>query len=129
MLLATDWPRLGVPAAVIKAACAIGGLYDLEPIRLCYLNDALRLSPESARRNSPMHLEPSGRVPLVLALGAHEGPEYHRQTDALATAWRMHGIPIDVIDAAGHDHFSIVAELERPDTELARAIRKQIGLP
>jgi arylformamidase len=129
MLLATDWSRLGAPAAVVKAACAISGLFDLEPIRLCYLNDALALSPESARRNSPVHLKPSVRVPLILALGAEEGPEYHRQTDALATTWRMHEIPIDVIDAIGQNHFSIMAQLERPDTALARAIRKPMGLP
>ena len=128
MLLATDWPQLGAPTDVVKAGCAISGLYDLEPIRLCYLNDVLGLSPDSARRNSPVHLKPTGRAPLLLVVGAQEGAEYHRQTDDLAAAWRGHGVPIDVLDAASHDHFSIISELERPDTPLARAIRKQIGL-
>ena len=128
MLLATEWSKLGAPADVVKAGCAISGLFDLEPIRLCYLNDVLALSAESAQRNSPLQLKPGGRVPLVLALGAHEGPEYHRQTSTLAAAWRAHGSTIEIIDAAGHDHFSIICELERPDTGLARAIRKQIGL-
>jgi arylformamidase len=128
MLLATDWPQLGAPADVVKAGCAISGLYDLEPIRLCYLNDVLALSPDSARRNSPVHLKPTSRAPLLLVVGAQEGPEYHRQTDDLAAAWRGHGVPIEVLDAAGHDHFSIICELERPDTPLARAIRKQLGL-
>jgi hypothetical protein len=32
------------------------------------------------------------------------------------------------VDAAGLDHFSIVAELERPDSALARVIRRQMGL-
>jgi len=128
MLLATEWQQFGAPADVVKAGCAISGLYDLEPIRLCYLNDVLALSPESARRNSPVQLKPAGRAPLLLVVGAHEGPEYHRQTDDLAAAWRGHGVSIDVLDAAGHDHFSIISEMERPDTPLARAIRKQIGL-
>jgi len=128
MLLATDWSQFGAPADAVKAGCAISGLYDLEPIRLCYLNDVLGLSPEAAQRNSPVHLKPRGRVPLVLTLGAAEGPEYHRQTNDLATAWRAHGAPIHVLDAPGHDHFSIIAELERPDSTLARTIRKQIGL-
>jgi arylformamidase len=128
MLMATEWSSLGAPADVVKAGCAISGLFDLEPIRLCYLNDALALSAESAQRNSPVHLKPNGRAPLMLALGADEGPEYHRQTNTLAAAWRAHGSPIEIMDAAGHDHFSIICELERPDTALARAIRKQIGL-
>jgi hypothetical protein len=33
------------------------------------------------------------------------------------------------MDMAGHDHFSIVAELSRPDTALSRAVLRQIGLP
>ncbi len=128
MLLATEWSRFGAPADVIKAGCGFSGLYDLEPIRLCYLNDVLGLTPEAARRNSPVHLKPTGRVPLILAVGADEGPEYHRQTNDLAAAWRAHGTPIDIVDAAGLNHFTIVAELERPNSALARAIRKQMGL-
>ena len=128
MLLATDWSGFGAPADVVKGGCAISGLYDLEPIRLCYLNGVLGLSAEAARRNSPVHLKPSGRAPLTLTLGEDEGPEYHRQTDDLAAAWRAHGVPIDIVDAAGLDHFSIISELERPDTALARGIRKQMGL-
>jgi hypothetical protein len=32
------------------------------------------------------------------------------------------------MDLAGHDHFSIVAELESPFSPLARAIQGQMGL-
>jgi arylformamidase len=128
MLLATDWAAFGAPGDVVKAGCAISGLYDLEPIRLCYLNDVLKLTPEVARRNSPVHLAPSRPTPLILALGGTEGPEYHRQTDELAGAWRARGVPIEVLDLAGHDHFSIVAELESPFSPLARAIQLQMGL-
>ena len=127
MLLATDWARFGAPADVVKAGCAISGLYDLEPIRLCYLNDVLALSPEAAARNSPLLLEPRGRVPLVLTVGGDEGAEYHRQQNDLAAAWRAHNAPVDILDAPGFDHFSIVAQLERPDSALARAIRRQLG--
>jgi len=128
MLLATDWADFDAPADVVKGGCAISGLYDLEPIRLCYLNEALRLTPEVARRNSPVHLAPAHPTPLILAVGGTEGAEYHRQTDDLASAWRARGLPVDVLDLAGHDHFSIVAELESPFSPLARAIQDQLGL-
>jgi arylformamidase len=128
MLLATDWPAFGAPADVVKGACAISGLYDLEPIRLCYLNQVLALTPEAARRNSPVHLAPTGTTPLILALGGAEGPEYHRQTDDLAAAWRARGVPVEVMDLAGHDHFSIMGELSSAGTDLARAIHRQLGL-
>jgi len=128
MLLATDWSAFDTPAGVIKGACGISGLYDLEPIRLCYLNDVLALTPESVRRNSPVTLAPRGATPLILTDGGDEGPEYHRQTADMAAAWRAKGVAIEVLDMTGHNHFSIIAELESPFSPLARAIQGQMGL-
>jgi arylformamidase len=130
MLMSTDWGRFaGLPPDVVKAGCGISGLYDLEPIRLCYLNETLSLTPEMARRNSPVHLVPAAAGPLLLPVGAREGDEYHRQSEALAAAWRRRGLAAEVVDMAGHDHFSIVAELGSPDTPLSRAILRQIATP
>jgi arylformamidase len=129
MLLATDWPAFaGLPADLVKGGAGISGLYDLEPIRLCYLNDTLRLTPEGARRHSPVHLAPGGRSPLLLPVGGEEGPEYHRQTEDLAAAWRPHGVDCRVMDMPGINHFSIVAQLEDAGSELGRTIRAQMGI-
>jgi len=128
MLLATDWSAFGAPADVIKGGCGISGLYDLEPIRLCYLNDVLALTPESAGRNSPVRLAPTRPTPVILTDGGDEGPEYHRQTGEMAAAWRARGVPVQDLDMTGHNHFSIVAELESPFSPLARAIQRQMGL-
>jgi arylformamidase len=130
MLMSTDWARFGgLPADVVKAGCGISGLYDLEPIRLSYLNDTLGLTVETARRNSPVHVVPAAAGgPLLLAVGGLEGDEYHRQTESLAAAWRRRGLAAEVMDMAGHDHFSIVTELEDPGTPLSRAILRQMGL-
>jgi arylformamidase len=129
MLMSTDWRSFaGVPPDVIKGGSGISGLYDLEPIRLSYLNDVLGLTPEAARRNSPIHLVPERAGRLLLAVGGLEGPEYHRQTDTQADAWRKRGLACEVMDMAGHHHFSIVAELEDPASALSRALLGQMGL-
>lgn len=128
MLMAADWPTFGLPRDVIKGACGISGLYDLDPIRLCYLDDTLRLTPEEARRNSPIYLAPSSLAPLLLPVGALEGPEYHRQTETLAAVWRKQGVPCEVLDMAGIHHFSIVSQLEDPGSALGRAILRQMEL-
>ena len=130
MLMSTDWNRFaGLPQDVVKAGCGISGLYDLEPIRLCYLNDTLELTAEVARRNSPVHVVPVvAGGPILLAVGELEGDEYHRQTETLAAAWRRRGLSVEVMDMAGHDHFSIITELGDPGTPLARAILRQIGV-
>ncbi|MBI3455311.1 MAG: alpha/beta hydrolase [Candidatus Rokubacteria bacterium] len=129
MLMATDWPAFaGLAADLVKGGCGISGLYDLEPIRLSYLNETLRLTPEVARRHSPVRLAPACRAPLLLPVGALEGPEYHRQTAELAAAWRQRGVLSEVMDMAGHHHFSIITQLEDPASELSRAILRQMGL-
>ena len=112
----------GLPADVVKAVCGFSGLYDLEPIRLCYLNDVLNLTPEVALRNSPVHLVPNTPRSTLIAVGSDEGPEYYRQSADLVAAWRKQGVPCELMDMAGHNHFSIVAELERPDSQLSHAI-------
>jgi arylformamidase len=128
MCLATDWASFGAPAGVVKGGSGISGLYDLEPIRLCYLNDTLKLDAETARRNSPTLLRPTSRAPLMLPVGGLEGPEYHRQTEELAAGWRKHGAACEVVDMPGIQHFSIVSQLEAPASELSRAIHRQMGL-
>jgi arylformamidase len=127
MLMATDWAAFaGMPADLVKAGAGISGLYDLEPIRLCYLNDVLALTPDEARAHSPILLTPTHAAPLLLPLGAREGPEYHRQSDSMAAAWRRHGGRAEVQSLAGHDHFSIVWELNARDSALSRAVRSLI---
>ena len=46
----------------------------------------------------------------------------------IRTPWRAQGMPIEVLDQAGHDHFTIVMQLADPDSPLSRAARAQMGL-
>ena len=129
MAMSTDWKAFdGLPGDLIKGGCAISGIYDLEPIRLCYLNAVLELTPEDARRNSPVHHPPARSGPLLLTLGALEGAEYHRQSETLAATWRSRKLACQVVHLPRHDHFSIVAELEDPSSTLSRLLLRQMGL-
>lgn len=127
MLLATDWAALGLSANAVKAACGISGIYDLEPVRLCFLNDVLQLTEETARRNSPISLPAPSSGHLLLAVGGLEGPEFHRQAKALAAAWRTGGLQCDIVDLLEQEHFSMAAQLGDPDSVLSRAIVAQMN--
>lgn len=128
MLMSTDWTAFdrALPPDVLRAGCGISGLYDLEPIRLCYLNDILKLTPEAARLNSPINHPPKRLGALLLAVGGLEGPEYHRQTNDLAAAWRTRGRPCEAVHMPGLHHFSIVSQIEDPKSELSRLIATRI---
>jgi arylformamidase len=111
----------------VAGGLAISGLYDLEPIRLNYLNDKLRLDPAEAARNSPILNLPSRAAPLIVTVGLDELPELIRQSDEFATAWLKRGLPGRYVPLAGHDHFSIVEELARPDGRLLAELKTLPG--
>lgn len=109
------------PGAVRGIAC-ISGLYDLEPIRLSYLNADLGLDAAMARRHSPVLMAPAVRCPVLLAVGGLESHEYQRQQASFAEAWREQCNGLETMILDGEDHFSIIGALGDPRSQLFRAI-------
>jgi hypothetical protein len=72
---------------------AISGLFDLEPIRLSYLDEMLGLDPEEARRNSPLLNLPVRAAKFIIAYGSDELPELKRQSREFGAAWSARGLP------------------------------------
>jgi arylformamidase len=126
MVLATDWSAFGLDRDPVRGACAISGLYDLEPIRLCYLNDVLGLDALGAERNSPIHHLPKQSPPLILSVGTGETDEFLRQQEAFAAAWRGAGLALEVADQPGDHHFAVVGRLGESQGPLHRAVMRQI---
>ena len=113
--------------ARVAGGVAISGIFDLEPIRLCYLNDKLRLDPAEADRNSPIRHLPSRAAPLVVTVGLGELPELIRQSAEYAEAWTKSGLPGRYLPLPRHEHFSILEELARPDGAILAALKELSG--
>ncbi len=130
MMMATDWPAFqpGLPRDLVKTGCGISGLYELEPVRLSFMNPELGFTPDSAMRNSPMLMEPMGGGTLLLPVGGLEGPEFIRQSEDLAAAWSTKGIDVTARVMDGHHHFSIINEMIDPGSDLSAAIKGLMGL-
>jgi len=130
MLLGTDWSAYdaALPANPVKGVCAIGGIFDLEPIRLSYLNAKLSLSAEQAHRNSPLHCHYPSRAPLSLVVAVDESPEYHRQSGALHEMWAARHWPVELLVPPGLDHFNVVNELADPQCLLVQHQLAQMKL-
>ena len=123
-MLATDWSRVpGVPADLVRAGCAISGVFELAPLIPTTLNRAMQLDAAAARAASPMlwPAPPAGRT-LVAAVGEHETPEFHRQSRALVERWASAGVTAEYLSVPGVHHFSIVDELTRPGGDLFRRV-------
>jgi len=108
----------------VAGGIAISGLFDLEPIRLSYLNEKLGLDETEAERNSPIHHLPTRSGPLVVTVGLDELPELIRQSEEFAAAWQKRGLPGQYLPLTGHDHFSIVDELASPHGALIAALKQ-----
>jgi arylformamidase len=119
-MLASDWSKVpGVPADLVRAGCAISGIFELTPLIVTSFNAALRLDHGSALAASPLRWPPppEGRT-LVAAVGGDESSEFHRQSRTLAEAWATAGVQTEYLSVAGTNHFTIVEELTKPDSAL-----------
>lgn len=110
----------------VKGGLAISGIYDLEPMRLCYINDKLKLDADDARRLSPLLDVPTGSVPLILACGGAELPELRRQSADYAAARLRAGLPGRLVTLADHNHFTILEELASPDGALTSLLKELV---
>ena len=130
MMQATDWPAFepGLPIDVVAAGLPISGIYDVEPIRLTPLNDAVRLKPEDVADQSPMFMTPPTKGPSIIAFGDDEYDEFDRQASDLAAAWATHGVPTSTLNLPGRDHFTALSALAEPDHALFAAALKLLGL-
>jgi arylformamidase len=116
-----------MPFPVVRGGLAISGIYDLEPIRLNYLNEKLRLDTDEADRNSPFLHFPAKAGELIVAYGTSELPELRRQSIDYGRAWTGRGLPGSLLPVEGANHFTVLEALARPDGELTRAFLKMLG--
>ncbi len=129
--LTTDWPSFapGRPADMVKAGLSLSGLYDLEPVRLCYVNAHLRMDQAEAQALSPAKNLRHAGCALTVAVGGRESEQFHWHQEHFSAVWgRRTGMPPRVIDLPGHHHFSLLDELADPQGVLAREAARQAGL-
>jgi arylformamidase len=115
----------------VRGCLAISGIYDLEPMRHCYVNDKLGLDETMALRNSPIRLQPSAKVPLAIVVGGAELPLMRQQSADYAGARSRQGLPALLREIPGADHFSILDEMERSDgliVDILRQLQADAGL-
>jgi arylformamidase len=121
MLYTTDWEKRGLPSDIIKSACAVSGVYDLEPVRLSYVNEVLAMDPEEALENSPMFRTPSALTPVTLAYGSNETSEFKRQSDEYRSKLEALGVPVTYREINNRNHFDVILDLADASSWLASA--------
>ncbi len=128
MCLATDWTDLdaSLPAQIIKSAVGVSGLYNLLPIKLCFLQADLKLDMETVAQMSPVNRNEPKSGLMHLVVGSKEGDEYLAQSNAMHDAWPEKSTMPQILSP--YNHFSIMSSLADPSSELARLIRHSMNL-
>ncbi|MFY7959350.1 MAG: alpha/beta hydrolase [Elsteraceae bacterium] len=108
----------------VKGGVPISGIFELEPIALCWLNDLLKLDGEQVKRHSPQRRLPKKAAPLLVAVGAAELPELVRQSEEYWAAWSGAGLPGAYLALDGHDHFTVLDQLARADGAILAGLKK-----
>ena len=98
----------------------ISGVHDLRPLMQTSMNDTLHLDLTEASAESPALAMPRDGVDMLCWVGGAELPEFLRQNALLSNIWRGFGARMAAHEAPGKHHFSVIEDLEDPDSLLVR---------
>jgi arylformamidase len=120
MAACTEWGLFGLPNGVLRTAVFISGIYDLEPVRLSFRNDVLKLSVSDAIRNSPCCNLPAEGSPIVVACGELETAEFKRQAKEFAQTWKQRFGNSQLLELPSLNHYETIETFIDQKSTLSR---------
>jgi arylformamidase len=128
--LTTDWHKdYQLPPNIIRGATCTSGIYDLQPVRLSSRNGYLNLTDEIEQNLSPERQAQNITVPLTIAHGTKESPEFIRQAQSFAHAVNAHrdqGNAAHLLALEGLNHFEVLENVIKPENKLGAALLTQL---
>lgn len=115
------------PAAPVRAALAVSGLFDLAPIARSFLQSEIRLTAEEVAQWSPCGAIPRPDSLMRLAVGGRETPPFFEQAERFADRLSSFGLSPRSSIVVGEDHMTIVRALGRPGSECASLLAETIA--
>jgi arylformamidase len=130
LAMATDWSEFGedLPRDLVKGGVSVSGVFDLTPLLNTTVNIKVGMDEETARRNSPLFMEPACDAPLALYWGGDEADAFRWQSEAMAETWGAKGVETVAEAISGVNHFTVLTDMEDPAHPATRAILQQLGL-
>jgi arylformamidase len=126
--LITAWSDYGVPADVIKGALCCSGMYDLAPVRLSARSSYVHFDDETVAALSAIRHLDRVSMPIVVAYGTEESPEFQRQARDFAVALEAAGKNVTLLVGTAYNHFEIAETYGNPYGLLGRAALEQMKL-
>jgi arylformamidase len=115
-------------AKFLRAVISLSGIFRLEPVMLCYQNDAIGMDRENAIKNSPVFLNPVNDCPLLLVTGSEESDEFKAQSEELYQCWKNKCSNVNLLSVPGENHYSILEAAVEKDSTLREAIIRMMNI-
>jgi arylformamidase len=128
VVLTTDWREFGVPERILAGGLCCSGMYDLYPVSLSSRRSYVSFTRDIIDALSPQRHLSRVNVPVIVAYGTRETPEFQRQNRDFAAALERAGKPVTVIAGEGFNHFEIIETLGDPYGLLGRQALHQMSL-
>lgn len=119
----TQWSLFGLPRNPIRSLTLLSGIFDLRPLLLTYVNDAVRMNEEDALLSSPqLRIDAlQGEFPpSLVAYGDNETAEFKRQSGEFVEALTRKGHTAILREIAGRNHFDLPFDLAEETTVLGK---------
>ncbi|MGA2817761.1 MAG: alpha/beta hydrolase [Xanthobacteraceae bacterium] len=126
--LSRGWREEDLPPDFCKGALLVGGMYDLEPVRLSARSAYVKFTDEMQEALSPQRHVDGITTPLILAHGTCETPEFQRQSRDFFAALKAKRKPAELIVGEGYNHFELFETMANPYGLVGRARLRQMGL-
>jgi arylformamidase len=120
------------PACGARTLTLLGGVFDLRPIALSYVNGALGLNQREAMAASPLLLVDGAQgsfPPTLVAVGAVETGEFKRQSLEFAQALSRKGAAVTHREIALRHHFDLIDDFANEATALGATVLRHLAHP
>ena len=102
----------------LAGALLVSGLGDLEPVRLSYRNQRLKLSAADAQRYSLLSNEVRVSCPVDVVVAQGDTLEFKRQSAEMASYLQQRGLLRQHYEVPHKNHFDVILDLTDPGSRL-----------
>ena len=126
--LSRGWRAENLPPDFCKGALLVGGMYDLQPVRRSARSAYVKFTDAMEEALSPQRHIEGITMPLLIAYGTCETPEFQRQSRDFFAALKAKQKTAELIVAEGYNHFELFETMANPYGIVGRARLRQMGL-
>jgi arylformamidase len=92
------------------------------------VQEQVKLTPESARDNSPFHHPPLPICPVIVAVGGAEPEGWQQMSEDFFKLCKERGVDSEYLIVPGANHYTMSEHLADAESPLAHAMLRQMNL-